>query len=194
MVESSAAGDLIPANSRIIDVRVTDFLQVFNAIDPAPLRDRDLDPRIEEFVVEWSRDLPRQAQLALLVRLNRSADPGDEAVLLRDSVHRFFAERARASRRQLRRLFHRGRISLAIGLAVLATFTVAAQVVAANTAEGGVGQILRESLAIGGWVAMWRPLEVFLYDWWPIRANAKLFDRLASMPVRISYEPGESRT
>ena len=28
-----------------------------------------------------------------------------------------------------------------------------------------------ESLLIGGWVAMWRPLEVFIYDWWPVRAE-----------------------
>ena len=32
---------------------------------------------------------------------------------------------------------------------------------------------------------MWRPLEIFLYDWWPIRAEARLFDRLSAMPVRI---------
>jgi hypothetical protein len=35
---------------------------------------------------------------------------------------------------------------------------------------------------------MWRPLEVFLYDWWPIRAEARLFDRLSAMPVRIEYK------
>jgi hypothetical protein len=34
---------------------------------------------------------------------------------------------------------------------------------------------------------MWRPLEVFLYDWWPIRNEARLSDRLAAMPVRIRY-------
>ena len=47
--------------------------------------------------------------------------------------------------------------------------------------------MLRESLLSGGWVAMWRPVEIFLYDWWPIRAEARLFDRLAAMPVRIEY-------
>jgi hypothetical protein len=50
-----------------------------------------------------------------------------------------------------------------------------------------MGEVLRESLLIGGWVAMWRPLEVFLYDWWPIRAEARLYDRLAAMPVRLTY-------
>ena len=47
--------------------------------------------------------------------------------------------------------------------------------------------VLREGLLIVGWVAMWRPLEVFLYDWWPIRAEARLYDRLSAMPVRIEY-------
>ena len=52
---------------------------------------------------------------------------------------------------------------------------------------------MRESLLIGGWVAMWRPLEVFLYDWWPIRAEARLFDRLSAMPVRIEYDEDATR-
>jgi hypothetical protein len=42
-----------------------------------------------------------------------------------------------------------------------------------------------ESLIIGGWVALWRPMEIFLYDWWPIAAEARLFDRLAAMPVSL---------
>jgi hypothetical protein len=33
---------------------------------------------------------------------------------------------------------------------------------------------------------MWRPIEIALYDWWPIRADAHWFDRLATMPVRIA--------
>lgn len=35
---------------------------------------------------------------------------------------------------------------------------------------------------------MWRSLEVFLYDWWPIRAEGRLFERLSRMPVKIEYE------
>jgi hypothetical protein len=49
-----------------------------------------------------------------------------------------------------------------------------------------LGVLLRESLLIGGWVAMWRPLEIFLYDWWPIRAEARLYDRLGEMPVKLA--------
>lgn len=185
--DSTTAGDAIPANHAMIEVHVAELRRLFNAIDPSPFRERDLDPKAEEFIVGWGREVPSGAPLALVVHLDLAAGPAGEAALLREAIHRFFAQRAEASRRQLRHLFHLGRISLMIGLAVLATCFGLAQLIVEWTGGSGLGQVLRETLLIGGWVAMWRPVEVFLYDWWPIRADARLFDRLAAMPVRIQY-------
>lgn len=80
-----------------------------------------------------------------------------------------------------------GRTSLVIGLIVLAAAIALGDFLASMTKGYRIGEILRESLTIGGWVSMWRPLEVFLYDWWPIRNEARLSERLAAMPVRIRY-------
>ncbi len=57
------------------------------------------------------------------------------------------------------------------------------------TLEESYGGIIKESFVIGGWVALWRPLEIFLYDWWPIRAEARLLDRLSEMDVRVLDAP-----
>jgi hypothetical protein len=184
---TTAAGDVIPGGCHRIEVRVAELRQLFNAIDPSPFHERDLDPRAEEFIVDWATDLPRHARLALVVHLDRTAGPGDEADALRDAVHQFFAARATSTRRRLRELFRRGRISLAIALAFLSLLVVAADLVAASFTGSRLAPVLREGFLIGGWVAMWRPLEVFLYEWWPIRAEARLHDRLSRMPVRIEY-------
>jgi hypothetical protein len=74
-----------------------------------------------------------------------------------------------------------------IGLVALAGAIALGDFLATLLKGNHIGEILRESLTIGGWVSMWRPLEVFLYDWWPIRKEARLSDRLAAMPVRIRY-------
>jgi hypothetical protein len=182
-----SAGDPIPLKCRLIEVRVAELRQLFNAIDPSPFRERDLDPRAEQFIVDWGRDLPADAPLAFVVHLERTAGRPDESALLREAVHEFFSQRAAGSRRNLRQLFRNGRISLLIGLAFLATSTVIGDAVATYFRDRAWPGVLRESLLIGGWVAMWRPLEVFLYEWWPIRADARLADRLSAMPVRISY-------
>ncbi|WP_116810150.1 hypothetical protein [Steroidobacter cummioxidans] len=181
------AGDTIDSATRVIEVRVAELRQLFNEMDPAPFRSRDLDPNAEDFIVAWSKELPRDSALALQVHLDRSPGRPDEAAMLRDAVHEYFGGRTIAARQRLRGLFHRGRISLVIGLAFLAVAIAASQLLDTLQPRGGVLSVVRESLLIGGWVAMWRPIEIFLYDWWPIRAEARLFARLATMPVRIKY-------
>ena len=187
-VEPVFAGDPIPPTCKVIEVRVAELRQLFNAIDPSPFRERDLDPRAEEFIVDWSRDLPSDAPLALVVHLERAAGRPDEAVILREAIHEFFAQRAASSRRNLRQLFRRGRISLVIGLAFLASSTAIGDALASYFQDSRWAAILQESLLIGGWVVMWRPREVCLYDWRPIREEARLSDRLSAMPVKIVYE------
>jgi hypothetical protein len=191
-VERPSAGDAIASNCEIIEIRVGELRQLFNAIDPSPFHERDLDPRAEEFIIGWTTDLPTDVPLGLMVYLDRAQGKEDEASVLRDAIHEQFGRRSAATRRSLRELFRRGRTSLVIGLGFLG-ISIAVGDAVANYFQGSrLAEILRESLLIGGWVAMWGPLEIFLYGWWPIRAEVRLFDRLSAMPVRIVYSTGES--
>jgi hypothetical protein len=185
--ESLGVGRSNSANPEVIEVRVAELKQLFNAMDASPFRERDLDPDAEEFIVGWAREAPRDAQLALLVNLDRDPGPADEPAALRDAIGEFFSARARVSRRRLRQLLRVGRTSLLVGLVFLAATVGIGDLIARAMKGQRLGELLREGLAIGGWVAMWRPLEIFLYGWWPIRTEARLYDRLSVMSVRIAY-------
>lgn len=193
-----SAGDPLPPKCAVIEVHLAELKQLFNSIDPSPFRNRDLDPKAEEFIVGWAKDMPRDAPLALLVDLDRPAGLPDEASVLRDAIHEFFHQRAQALWQRLRDLFRVGRTSLAIGLIALASAIALGDFLAALMKGSRFGEIIRESLTIGGWVSMWRPLEIFLYDWWPVRREARLAGKLAIMPVRIRYmdtaSPGSWRS
>jgi len=93
----NSAGDPIPAKCSVIEVHVAELKQLFNSIDPSPFRNRDLDPKAEEFIVAWAKDFGREAHLALVVNLDRSAGLPDEAAVLRDAIHEFFRQRALGS-------------------------------------------------------------------------------------------------
>ena len=77
----SSAGDALPEPCKVIEVRVAELRQLFNAIDPSPFRQRDLDPRAEEFIVDWARDLPMDKPWALVGHLNRPAGDHEAAAL-----------------------------------------------------------------------------------------------------------------
>ena len=46
--------------------------------------------------------------------------------------------------------------------------------------------ILEEGLVVAGWVAMWRPMEIFLYERRPIRRERRIYRRLAAAVVVFS--------
>ena len=105
--------------------------------------------------------------------------------MLGESVDDYFRRRAVATRARLRRLFRVGRVSLVIGLAFLVVALALGELLAGLLSKESWSWVAKEGLVIGGWVALWRPLEIFLYDWWPIRAEARMYDRLGEMDVRL---------
>ncbi len=204
--DGHAAGAPTSPHCEQIEVRVAELKQLFNSIDASPFRQRDLDPNAEDFIVGWARESPRSAKFGLLVNLERAPPPAeiaDESAALGDAIREFFTHRALVTRSRLRQLLRIGRISLLVGLAFLVA-AVGLGNLLANVMKGpvlgmglgpGLGDLLREGLVICGWVAMWRPLEILLYGWWPIRTEALLYDRLSVMPVRIAYTvTGEAGT
>ncbi len=173
------------AGRAVLELHLAEMRQIFNSLDPAPFGERDLDPRAADYIVDWAEETPKDQPLALRVSLSREPPaPGDEA-LLGAAVREFFKGRAAAKRRELAQLFRVGRVSLVIGLAFLAAAISLADALAGLVSSEGWAGLAKESLIIGGWVALWRPMEIFLYDWWPIRARARLYDRLGAMPVRL---------
>lgn len=167
----------------VLELRLADAQHLFDTLDPAPFRERDLDPKAAAYIVEWAQEQPSRAPLALVVHLGRR-DVG-AAVPLDDAVHEYFRRRAVAARRRLTRLFRTGRISLAIGLTVLLFAIVVGEHVGGLFSQARYGRLVEESLVIGGWVALWHPMGIFLYEWWPIGAEARLYDRLSTMGVSV---------
>lgn len=50
-------------------------------------------------------------------------------------------------------------------------------------------RLAEESLLILGWVANWRPLEIFLYDWWPLAQRRDLYRQLSLAAVEPKSNP-----
>jgi hypothetical protein len=166
-----------------IELRLRELAQMFNSMDPSPFVTRDLDAAAEEFIVGWAEELAGTPELELVIRL-ATPPPAERAAGVAAAVQHYFAGRAERKQWEFHQLMRRGRWSLAIGLLCLAT-TLGISEILARLALGPTVEILRASLTIGGWVAMWRPMEIYLYDWWPILRELRLYQRLARMRVTL---------
>jgi hypothetical protein len=169
----------------LIQLRLQSESQFFDSLDPTPGPGKDLAPRVEEYLVESLSELRSAAPPLLEIHWDASSRvPGDSAYL-EAAIRGHFLRRSRVLQRQLRDLLRRGLMSLVIGLGFLVAVVGAAQVVGRMLDNTAWGPLIRESLLILGWVAMWRPLEIFLYDWWPIMGARRLHERLGRATVRM---------
>jgi hypothetical protein len=180
-----AAADDRSGRRDVLDLYLADTRQLFNSMDPAPFRQRDLDPNAATYIVDWAEEAPTGQSLSLVLHLGSGSTTEADAAIVRESVREYFERRAMATRRKLRQLFRVGRYSLLIALVFLGLVIVVGESIAGLVSKDRYASLIQDSLVIGSWVALWRPLEIFLYDWWPISAEAKLYDRLSRMDVSI---------
>jgi hypothetical protein len=167
-----------------IELNLRDINQLFNTMDPSPFNERDLDHDAEEFIVSWARELPLADPVVLVVHLATLPQDRDAQKMIQDATQHYFSYRLELSRLEFRHLMQDGRRSLLIGVAFLAACLTASKLLI-GVGDGAFSSVGRESLTIGGWVAMWRPLEIYLYDWWPLLRRQRILKKLSRMPVEV---------
>ena len=176
----------------LIEVSARSVVRLFNPLDPSPIEERDLDEATAEYIASSAREVLPRRPLKLVLYL-----PGEDVWraplgAVRRAVRNYFTYREHATASEFRLLLRRGWVSLAIGLGFLFSCITARQLVRAAGGGGAFEEIVAEGLLISGWVAMWRPLQLFLYDWWPVMRLRRLYRSLASMEVEVKPPPASS--
>lgn len=170
-----------------IDLKVRHSHQLFDTRDPAPFRERDLDAHAVDYIVAAAQEIPRKQPIAVAVTISEESQPPLMPDLIAEAMRHHFRYEGDQVERRLREHVRRGQMFLGIGLTVLVAFLTLAQLTS-SLPPGHLREILREGLVITGWVAMWRPLEALLYDWWPLIDERRQVRRILAAPVSIRYE------
>lgn len=168
----------------VMDIQLRSIEALFNTLDPSPLLERDLDTGLEDFILDWVADAPRGLDLHLVLHVRDLPEQGVDEAAIAASVRHFYGfMRARQGRR-IRALLREGRGAAGVGLVFLLACTLFSQSLAAF-GHGMITASLSEGLMIIGWVANWRPVSIFLYDWRPMHRLSRLYSRLANITLEI---------
>ena len=171
------------ASGDLIELRVDNIAQLFHTLDPFPFRERDLDREAEEFIVGWAREFAADRAIRIVVHFPETEAQTKAARELKEAFRRYFSDHANASQREIKELFRIGRRSLGIGVTILMICLLSAHLVGGYLTDPPLRRLVEESFLILGWVANWRPLEIFLYDWLPLARKRDLYRRLAAATV-----------
>jgi hypothetical protein len=179
-----------------IEIHLHSLQQLFHSLDPSPFRDRDLDEDAAQFILESLQDLPERTEPELILRLEqgRPGTPNERPMQaidpshVQEAVQHYFTLCKRSVQRELRDLLRHGQRALVFGLVVVTLTIGLIEFLRAQFEAGTIASGILESLVIVSWVVLWRPAEILLYDWMPLRRRIKRYARLERMPVRIVHD------
>jgi len=174
----------------LIEMRLRTVMQIFNSLDASPFHEKDLDPDAEAYITEIVQDFPHAKAMKIVIHLPCKEAECEEAKTLEPAIQNHFSYLEASAARELRLKFRQGRMSLAIGIAFLLVMGVISTLISPYTQHGFAAWIAG-GLLIVSWVAMWEPVNIFLYLWWPIRRKQRIFEKVSRMKVEVQHDDHE---
>jgi hypothetical protein len=177
----------VSAERGTIELRVSDLSQLLQR-NPPPLGDGSLTAEAENYILRKAKRLPAHQPIRLLIDVPPDAANPDALSDVAAAITGHFQVRADEESQDVRELFRYGRKALMIGFVTLSTCLFLAWYSSDNLPTRPITRLMEESFIILGWVSMWRPIEIFLYDWLPLDRRRKLCLRLADAKVMVESE------
>lgn len=170
-----------------IDIRIQRIDQLLDPLDPSPFHENEkaLNRDAEGHIVDFAGEHARAEPLRLIVHAPVSIKP--RAAEITRAIHAHFKlAHAKCRRRYLRRI-RIGRALLIAGIAVLG-IALLLRALLGDPGDRAMIEAIREGLLILGWVALWRPLDILLFERLEDHQSSALLQRLAQIPVDFEFD------
>jgi hypothetical protein len=170
-------------NAFILAITTEKYADIFNELDPAPFKRRDINHDLRVYLEDSSSDIPLTLKVILQFNLsNETADHQKEQRIISGlRTYFFFVENQLI--REIHKSYQRGAIYVAIAfLLLLISFTL-------NSVSSPdiVFTTLVEGINIGGWVFLWEAISTFAFKKRDVRNRKKHYERFTAAPIRFNY-------
>lgn len=170
-------------NKYCIDLSFREFKQLYDGRDPSPFHERDLDESLVRYLVMSCEEIPRDQPVKIVLTtppLQSEQQQQHDFIL---ALHQYFDHEMRSTNNELKYLFKQGRLSFLFGLSFL-MFCVFLAVRFVGDATV-LGRVIYEGLIIMGWVALWKPINIFLYEWLPYIRKKRVYKLLSNIEIEF---------
>jgi len=171
-------------NKFVIDIQIDDIDQMYDKRDPTPFKKKDLDDDAYEYILTSAYEIGKTKYNKIKIIIKDQ--PSEERVSsLKYAIKDFFEYRQYITYKKFKNILFQGLKSLIIGLLFLA-FSIAF----ANSSYQFIDnsffkEFFKELCLLIGWVSMWKPVNIFLYEWWPLRDQFQHLKSLSRCEIEI---------
>ena len=163
--------------------------QFFSVPEPDPfVPHARFDPGIDTIIGELKpKALIRQVRTTIVLPPNQIKP--DAETQLREALVQYCRHRIRQNRQDLISLRWQGIKALQNGLIFLGTCLLLSTLFEnAEALQDWVRRLGSEGFLIAGWVSLWHPIEILLYEWWPFSRQIHMHESIMRMEIIFKEE------
>lgn len=173
-------------NYILIDVHINNIDHFYNYLDPSPEDEKDLDEETEAYIREAVEDLTleeREHAKIVLYLSDLLYDNMKRRENMEKAVNANFAYRLTHEERKYKFALERGKRYLVRGLFFLVICVFLSTVLPRLILENDINLAFAQSFVVIGWVALWKPVEFYLYDRRDLLDDLDVLNTLSCIPV-----------
>lgn len=171
-------------NAFIIEISLDNYNEIFNGWDPSPIKRRDLDPDLVNFMEVCSSDIPLKFSLELQFYIPEGQYNEDKENLSRVGIKNNFDFTSHFIRKEINQIGKRIILCIMMAIAFLSVGYLSGQRVETNV----VTSILIEGLSIGGWVFLWEAFSLFFFSRQEVYSRLKTYSRFQDTEISFKYK------
>jgi hypothetical protein len=142
-----------------------------------------LNREFEEYIFSSVRNYPIDKRVKAVIYVSKDID---EAESVMHAINKHFARKAIEYNHQLRQQLSQWIGNMIIGILFLVLCLILVQILDVFS-HINIIKIVKESLLIIGWVALWEPVSFLLFGWRAIKRDKLICGKLSTIPVSIIH-------
>ena len=166
-----------------IEISLDTYIDVFNEWDPAPFKNRDLDPHFEEFIKDCSADIPMKYKIELSLCLPKEQYDPQKETIIKEGIVTSFQSNIEIINKNIRGM---NKNSLVYSLTAL-VFLISAILLEPYSINSVFFSLLLQGLFIGGWVFLWEAFNIYFFIKGNIKNQRRVYKRLALSDIEFKY-------
>lgn len=143
-----------------------------------------INPYLEKYIINAVKKYSQKSNLRLIFHIPID-EIGINSIELKHSFYNHFKYKVKDSDIYLQQKFRRWKINICIGAILLAACFAILELFNKKPETNSL-KILKESLLIMVWVALWDPITFLLFGWSPLLKNKLIFEKLSTIPIYTS--------
>jgi hypothetical protein len=145
--------------------------------------EESLSKEIEEYLFKVVKCYPLRQKIKLLIIIKEFKRQGNDEEIA-EIVHNHFCYKVKETQIYLKEQFRQWRINFFIGILFLILCLIIGGILD-KFSHISMIKIIKESLLIIGWVALWEPVSFILFGWRVINRDKNYYKKLCNISIKV---------